>query len=155
MWKVAEAYWGMQGFVTRGGPPFYNTKKGAPRGYKVQNFSRVCAPKPPVPARSLKGKGTMGRPAHPAGRARPARPARPLISGKGEIRPARPARKNGPISVSSRRNAKFGEPAVGGLTGAEKTSETPQIRPLLIRARRPENFSEISLLEAIEQIFST
>ena len=99
MWKVAGAYWGMQGFVTRGGPPFYNTKKGAPRGYKVQNFSRVCAPKPPVPARSLKGKGTMGRPAHPAGRARPAhparpaRPARPLISGKGEIRPAWPARK--------------------------------------------------------------
>ena len=48
MWNAAGAYWGMQGFVTRGGPPFYNTKKGAPRGYKVQNFNRVCVPKPPV-----------------------------------------------------------------------------------------------------------
>ena len=98
-------------------------------------------------ARCSCGDGTISRPGHPPGRPGPPGPPRPLIIGKGEIRPARPAwparpaspankreRRNpacparskiGPISVSSRRNAKFGEPAVGGTLPEQKKCPKP------------------------------
>ena len=57
----------MQGFVTRGGPPFYNTKKGAPSGsHRIagpenHNFSRLSNTWPHERGRAGRGAAERGR----------------------------------------------------------------------------------------------
>ena len=182
----------MQGFVTRGGPPFYNTKKGAPRGYKVQNFSRVCAPGPPVfagPARPAR----PARPASPANHrerrnpaclARPARLVRPTRfarykAGKensgspGPLgRPGPPGPPRSPANKRERRNPacparpkkrsdfrfveakrKIWGARWGGPYRSRKNVRNPPNSTTFVEGAVARFFSEISLLEAIEQIF--